>query len=79
MKFNSDKTEEDGRFEDGEGREYRYSIGDNGALLIWEKEAGGHIAKKAEPFVIYGPAAWFSVVGDARSSHDDPPARVRGF
>ncbi|WP_171110592.1 MULTISPECIES: hypothetical protein [unclassified Streptomyces] len=79
VKFNGDRADEDGRYEDGEGREYRYSVADNGTLLIWEKETGGHIDRKAEPIVTFGPAAWFSVTGDAKSTKDNPPARVRGL
>lgn len=67
------------RYEDGEGREYRYVVNDNGTLSIFEKEDGGSIAKSAPPITTYGSAAWFSVTGDPRTSDDAPRPRVRTF
>jgi hypothetical protein len=67
------------RYEDGEGREYRYVVNDNGTLSIFEKEDGGHITKKEAPVAVYGPAAWFSVSGDPWSTADAPRPKVRGF
>ncbi|WP_327169556.1 hypothetical protein [Streptomyces subrutilus] len=77
ISFIGDK--DDYTYEDGEGVEYRYVINDNGTLAIFEKEEGGHLAGNAEPVAVYGPAAWFSVRGNARSKKDTPPARIRSF
>jgi hypothetical protein len=60
-----------GRYEDEEGREYRYQVLNNGALAIFAKE-GGYLLRDAEPHIVYGPAAWFSVTGDPRTGRDAP-------
>ncbi len=67
------------RYEDGEGREYRYVVNDNGTLSIFEKEQDGHIAADDEPIAVYGSAAWFSVTGDARTKKDRKPSRGASF
>ncbi|MFG3085120.1 hypothetical protein [Streptomyces parvulus] len=72
-------AEEPFRYEDGEGREYRYAVNDNGTLSIFEKETGGHIAAKADPIAVYGAAAWFSVTGDPRTTKDAATPKIRGF
>jgi hypothetical protein len=76
VKFNVDveKGVEDGagRYEDGEGREYRYEVLDSGALAVFEKEEGSKLFYDTTPIAVYGPAAWFSVTGDARSRQDAP-------
>ncbi|MGW7498596.1 hypothetical protein ACWGKA_30500 [Streptomyces luteogriseus] len=72
-------SEDPFRYEDGEGREYRYVTNDNGTLSIFEKEMGGRIAKHEAPIAVYGPAAWFSVSGDPRTTADAPTPRVRSF
>ncbi|MET7412511.1 hypothetical protein [Streptomyces rubiginosohelvolus] len=66
-------------YQDGEGNEYRYEVNENGTLSIFEKERGGHIATKDQPIAVYGPAAWFSVTGDARTTKDKAPSQVRGL
>ncbi|MFJ2183443.1 hypothetical protein ACIOJG_22760 [Streptomyces anulatus] len=66
-------------YQDGEGNEYRYEVNANGTLSIFEKEHGGHIGSKEQPIAVYGPAAWFSVTGDARSTKDRAPSQVRGL
>jgi hypothetical protein len=74
VKFNANAlvTEDtDGRYEDQEGREYRYQVLDSGALAIFEKERSV-LTRDAEPIAVFGPAAWFSVTGDARSRRDSP-------
>lgn len=68
-----------GRYEDGEGREYRYLVHDNGTLAIYEKEEGGVLLKDTEPIVVFGPAAWFSVTGDLRTEKDHPGRQVYSF
>ncbi|MFF2522438.1 hypothetical protein [Streptomyces liangshanensis] len=75
-----DKTrasEDPYRHEDGEGREYRYVVQDNGTLAIFEKEESGYIQGNADPIAVYGAAAWFSVTGDPKTKKDSPPARMR--
>lgn len=73
VKFNASAVDEHealkGRYEDGEGREYRYQLLNSGALAIFEKE-GGYLLSDAEPIAVFGPAAWFSVTGDARTGRD---------
>lgn len=59
-----------GRYEDGEGREYRYATQDNGTLAIFEKETDGFLFGDSEPIVVFGPSAWFSVTGDPRTKAD---------
>lgn len=74
VKFNASALpdpEATGRYEDEEGREYRYEVLENGALAIFEKE-GRVLLRDAEPIAVFGPAAWFSVTGDARSRRDAP-------
>jgi hypothetical protein len=73
------ETLEPGRYEDGEGREYRYTVDENGALSIFMKEAGGSLAKDEPPLVVYSPAAWFSVTGDPRTSKDGVKPNIGPF
>jgi hypothetical protein len=75
VKFNASTfgaDDPDGRYEDGEGREYRYEVLNNGALAIFEKEEGKKLFRDTEPIAVFGPSAWFSVTGDARSRRDAP-------
>ncbi|GGJ82014.1 hypothetical protein GCM10011583_11930 [Streptomyces camponoticapitis] len=69
--------EDDQRYEDGEGREYRYTAEGSGALSIYEKEDGETIGKEAVPIAVYGPTAWFSVTGDPVGRADRPVPRLR--
>ncbi|MGW0550555.1 hypothetical protein [Streptomyces altiplanensis] len=78
IRFISDQHD-DYTYEDGEGREYRYVVADNGSLVIFEKEVGGHITRDADPIAVYGPAAWFSVSGDLRKKTDTAPSRGFAF
>jgi hypothetical protein len=74
VKFNANAVipdEADGRYEDDEGREYRYQVLDSGALAVFELE-GRVLVRDAEPIMVFGPSAWFSVTGDARSKRDSP-------
>ncbi|NUH35270.1 hypothetical protein HUF15_00545 [Streptomyces samsunensis] len=75
VKFIHDREEDDGRYEDSEGREYRYVIREDGALAIYEK-TGRYLEKDRDPYVVYGSAAWFRVSGDALSKKDRPPNRA---
>ncbi|MEV8353189.1 hypothetical protein ACFVTT_34020 [Streptomyces niveus] len=79
VKFIGGTPEEDGRYEDGEGREYRYAPQENGALAIYEKETGESIPPEEQPIAIYGPAAWFSVSGDKLTRSDRRAGRVSGY
>ncbi|MFC7869638.1 hypothetical protein ACFUS2_00560 [[Kitasatospora] papulosa] len=77
--FKDGHRDEELRFEDGhEGRDYRYVIGDNGTLSIFGKEEGGRLVRDQEPDIVYGPAAWYSVEGDARTKADEPKSRAYG-
>jgi hypothetical protein len=73
------ETLEPGRYEDGEGREYRYTVNENGTLSIFMKEAGGTLTKDEPPLVVYSPAAWFSVTGDPRTSRDGVKPNIAAF
>lgn len=75
----NEAIENGGRYEDGEGREYRYVIGDSGVLLIFEKELDKRLTRDAEPIAVYGPHAWFSVTGDTRAKGDLVAGRMAGF
>lgn len=66
-------------YEDGEGYEYRYEVGENGALAVYEKSVSEGLPNNAQPIAVYGPSAWFSVRGDARSRADAPKAKIRSF
>ncbi|MFF1416563.1 hypothetical protein [Streptomyces sp. NPDC058280] len=74
--FKDGSRDEDLRYEDGEGREYRYVIGDNGTLSIFGKEMGGRLERNQQPDIVYGPAAWFSVSGDVRTRADEPRSKA---
>ncbi|MFD8970536.1 hypothetical protein ACFV0C_37040 [Streptomyces sp. NPDC059568] len=75
IKFNS-SSHGDVRYEDGEGREYRYLVKEGGTLAILEMEDDGVLTKDSEPIAVYGAAAWFSVTGDALRASDGSLDRV---
>jgi hypothetical protein len=66
-------------YEDKEGLAYRYAIGDNGTLSVYERQGDVLISKDAEPLAVYGPAAWFSVSGTQLKKEDTAVPRLRGF
>jgi hypothetical protein len=73
------------RFENGECLEYAdqgggtvvycYATGANGTLLVYERSKVGPPLKEAQPLVVYGPSAWFSVSGAPCVSAGTPGAR----
>lgn len=69
----------DDRYEDGEGREYRYEVGTNGTIAIYAKPIDGFLAKDSMPIEVFGPTAWFSVSGDARTQADAGRPGIRSF
>ncbi|MGV9282124.1 hypothetical protein [Streptomyces sp. NPDC003730] len=71
--------EEPFTYEDGDGNEYRYRVEDSGALAVFEKAAGKIVPRGAQPIAVYGPTAWFSVMGTALGADDRGPGRVAGF
>ncbi|MFC8625620.1 hypothetical protein [Streptomyces anulatus] len=74
--FKDGHRDEELRYQDGDGREYRYVIGENGTLSIFGKEEGGRLVRNQQPDIVYGPAAWYSVEGDVRTKADEPVSRA---
>lgn len=56
--------ERDQNYEDTSGARYAYTVQQSGALTVWKLEGGMPLP---EIEIVYGPTAWESVQGDARS------------